>query len=188
MESALIISHAEKSTDYFREVLKTAQIPHIVSIHSCGEARRILLERDFDLIIVNAPLQDETGENLSRHVATKGFSQIILAVSAEHYDAVSSHCEQSGVITLSKPINKTILWSAIKLAKATQSKLLRMQNETNKLKQQIEDMRVVDRAKYILIATLNMSEQEAHSYIEKQAMDMRMSKRMIAERILRTYA
>ena len=46
---------------------------------------------------------------------------------------------------------------------------------------------MIDRAKCILIQYLNMTEAEAHRYIEKQAMDMRSTKRVIAEGILRTY-
>ena len=53
--------------------------------------------------------------------------------------------------------------------------------------QKIEDKRIIDRAKYILISCMNMREQEAHRYLEKQAMDMRTSKRIIAEGILKRY-
>ena len=52
------------------------------------------------------------------------------------------------------------------------------------LKKRIEDIRVVDRAKCILISSMNMSEKEAHRYIEKRAMDMRISRRAVAEEIL----
>ena len=53
--------------------------------------------------------------------------------------------------------------------------------------QKIEDIKMIDRAKCILIQYLNMTESEAHRYIEKQAMDMRTTRKTIAEGILRTY-
>ena len=62
-----------------------------------------------------------------------------------------------------------------------------MQSENRRLVQKLEDIRVVDRAKCMLISYLSMSESEAHKYIEKQAMDKRLTKREIAERILKTY-
>ena len=62
-----------------------------------------------------------------------------------------------------------------------------LQAENAQLKQKIDDMRIIDRAKCLLISCLSMSEQEAHRYIEKQAMDMRETKRAIAEGILKTY-
>jgi response regulator NasT len=187
VESALVVSHAEKSLEFFMEILNSSKIEHIVGISTCGETRRLLLEREFDLVLINAPLKDETGEKLSRYIAAKVISQVILLVAAEYYDAVSSHCENDGILTVSKPINKTVLWSSIKLAKAAHSKIKRMHTENRKLKQKIEDIRIIDRAKCILISYMNMSEKEAHRYIEKEAMDMRMPKRAIAEGILKTY-
>ncbi len=53
-----------------------------------------------------------------------------------------------------------------------------------RLQDKLEELRLVDRAKCILIALEGMSEEEAHKYIEKNAMDMRMSKKQIAQKII----
>ena len=91
------------------------------------------------------------------------------------------------MFTVAKPTTRTMFWSALKLAKSAVSRMRRMQEENSRLKQQIEDIRLVDRAKCILISYLGMSEQEAHRHIEKQAMDMRTTKRDVAEGILKMY-
>jgi len=80
-----------------------------------------------------------------------------------------------------------IFWNVLKLAIDTQIILQEVQKENLKLKQKIEDIRIIDRAKCILISRLNLSEEEVHRAIEKQAMDMRTSKRAIAEDILKTH-
>ena len=187
MDSALVVSGTEKGTAFFTEVLNGASINHIVALPTVNEARRLLLERDFDLVIVNAPLRDETGEAFARHVAAKGISQVLLVVKSEFFDQVAAVCEDDGVLTIARPVNRTIFWSALKLAKSAHSRMSGMQAENAKLKQKIEDIRLVDRAKWILITHMNMSEKEAHRYIEKQAMDMRSTKRIISEGILKTY-
>jgi response regulator NasT len=187
MEKALIVSCSEKGTVFFSERLLAASVSHIIAVKSCGEARRILLERDFDLVIINAPLRDEAGEEFARHIALNCISQVILAVKNEHFDAISAICEDYGVLTISKPVNKAFFWSTLKLAVAAQNRLARMHNENSQLKQKIEDIRIIDRAKCVLISRLNLSEEDAHKSIEKQAMDMRASKRVIAEGILRMY-
>lgn len=187
MESVLIISSSEKGIGFFSEILSSSSIYQITVIQSCGEARRVLLEKEFDLIIINAPLRDESGESLSRYIASRGISQVILVVKSEFYEAVSAICELDGVLTVSKPINKAVFWSALSLARSARNRINRVQKENAKLKQKIEDIRIVDRAKCILISYMNMSENEAHRYIEKQAMDMRSTKRAIAEGILKTY-
>ena len=52
----------------------------------------------------------------------------------------------------------------------------------------MEEIRMVNRAKWLLISELQMDEPQAHRYIEKQAMDRCISRRKIAEEIIKTYA
>ena len=59
--------------------------------------------------------------------------------------------------------------------------------ENQLLKQKIEDLKLIDRAKCVLIANLKMDEKQAHRYIQKRAMDLRLPQRDIAEEILITY-
>mgnify|MGYP002627206063 CR=1 FL=1 len=53
--------------------------------------------------------------------------------------------------------------------------------------EKMQEIRLVNRAKWLLISELNMDEQTAHRYIEKQAMDRCVSRRKIAEGIIATY-
>ena len=188
MESALIVSCTKKSASIFFEMLNTAGIEQITVLTSSGEARRLLMEQDFDLVIVDAPLSDESEENFSRHAASKDMSQVILAVNSEHFNAAAAACANDGILTISKPLNTEVFWQALLLAKSAGSRIKRIQAENKKLKQMIKDIRVIDRAKCLLISYVNLSEQEAHRFIEKQAMDLRSSKRTIAEEIIKTYA
>jgi response regulator NasT len=185
--SALIIAKGEQGIAYFSEVLNAASFEKIVAVHTAGEARRLLIEHDFDICIINAPLPDEHGERLAQTIATKGISSVIMCIKAEMFDEISTKVEDYGIITVAKPINRTLFWSALKIAMSAHKRMKLIQNENYKLVQKIEDIRLVDRAKCVLISYLSMSEKEAHRYIEKQAMDMRISKKETAERILKTY-
>lgn len=187
MDSALIISSSEKIAACLAEILAQASVINITTISNGGEARRILIEKDFDLYIVNTPLPDEFGESLALNIASKQTSVVILIVKAELLDEISDRVEDYGVITIAKPISKSLFWNALKLAAATHKKVKAIHNENRKLIQKIEDIRIVDRAKCVLISHLSLTESEAHRYIEKQAMDMRITRRKVAEEILRTY-
>ncbi len=184
--SGLIVSGSQKAADFFTRVMGNI-CRSLVTVTSCQAARRLLLERDFDIVIINAPLCDETGEELSRHIAAKGISQVILAVPAEYSEQIRQQTEDIGVITLSKPVAADNLWMALKLARAAQNRLKIDRKTDGNQVQRIQDIRIIDRAKRMLITRLNMSENEAHKYIERQAMDLRITKRAVAEGILRTY-
>ena len=187
MENALIISNSEKDTALFSGFLKAASIRQIASSQSCGSARKLIQKQDFDLIIVDSPLPDESGEGFSRDAASNGVSQVILLVNGESFDSVSAACENDGVLVIVKPADKSLLWSALSLSRSVQNRVKRIQSENTQLKQKLEDLRIIDRAKWILISSMKMNEQEAHRYIEKQAMDMRTSRRSVAEGILKRY-
>jgi two-component system, response regulator PdtaR len=187
MESALIISCAEKETAFYTELLNAASIHHIISIRSVESAQKLILQEDFDLVIVNAPLSDESGENFSRCIASKGISQVILLVKNECFDSVSAACEDIGVFVISKPVDKALFLSALSLVKSAKNRINRILSENSQLKQKIDDIRIIDRAKCMLISIMKMNEQEAHKYIEKQAMDIRSTRRIVAEGILKLY-
>jgi response regulator NasT len=176
----------ERTTSFFTELLDAALINRIAVLQTCAEARKLLLEQDFDLVIVNAPLADETGEKFACQTAVKGISQVILVAKSEHFEVISDKCENDGVLIIAKPLSKAAFWSALALAKSSWGRMKRIQDEDLKVKKRIDDIRIIDRAKYTLITSLNMSEKEAHRFIEKQAMDMRSTKRAIAEEILKT--
>ncbi|MCE9654655.1 ANTAR domain-containing protein [Clostridium celatum] len=187
IDSVLIVSSSKKGITFFTEMLSQNSYEEIVTVTNGGEARRLLVERDFDLCIINAPLVDEFGDEFASNIVSNGIGQAILVVKTDIYNEVSEKVEKLGVITIAKPMNRAIFWSALKIATSTFNKISILKNENNKLLQKIEDIRMIDRAKCILIQYLNMTEAEAHRYIEKQAMDMRTTKRSIADGILKTY-
>ena len=52
----------------------------------------------------------------------------------------------------------------------------------------MEEIRVVNRAKWMLISKCGMTEEDAHRFIEKQAMDRCVPKKEIAETIISKYS
>ncbi|NLX76933.1 MAG: ANTAR domain-containing protein [Clostridiaceae bacterium] len=187
MNSALIISNSEKIAACLAEILAQASVINITTISNGGEARRMLIENDFDLYIINTPLPDEFGESLALNIASRETGIVILIVKAELFEEVSDRVEDHGVITIAKPISRSLFWNALKLAAATQKKIKAIHDENLKLAQKIDDIRIIDRAKCVLISHLSLTEAEAHRYIEKRAMDTRMTRRKVAEEILKTY-
>lgn len=186
-DSALIVSSAGKVADYVEQVLRKAGVEEITSVETAGEARRLLINHDYNICVINAPLRDEHGTRLAQTIVHRDIAGVILCVRMEIFDEVSSKVEDLGILTVQKPISHTLFWNALKVTLAAHHRMQRMQSENRKLIQQIEDIRIIDRAKLLLISHLSLSEAEAHRYIEKHAMDARLTRREVAERILKTY-
>ena len=91
------------------------------------------------------------------------------------------------MLALSKPVTAQTVAQSLTLICATRERLRRMEQKTASVEEKIEEIRIVNKAKWLLIDQLKMTEQEAHRYIEKQAMDRCVTRRTIAENILATY-
>ena len=187
LNNILIVSSSEKSGDVFKELLDFDSYKEIIIAKNGNEARRILIEIDFDLCIVNTPLKDEFGIEFALDVANKTMIQIMMLIKSDLADEVSAKVEDYGIYVIAKPISRQIFWSALKLIRASYNRVMGLQNENIQLQKKIEDMRYIDRAKCVLIEYLKMTEKEAHKVIEKKAMDMRITKREVATSILKTY-
>ena len=75
-------------------MLNTISINHIVTSQTCGQARRLLLEKDFDLVVINSPLRDETGR-APRYIASREPARLSL-LKSEHFEEVSATAGKTG--------------------------------------------------------------------------------------------
>ncbi len=188
MESVLIVSGGEKGCQLLESLLRQCSFAVTAVARSGCDARRLLLETGFDLVVINAPLGDEFGDELAVLAAEQELGAgVILIVKAEIADSVAARVEEDGVFVMEKPLSRPLFFQAVKLLEAAYRRMAGLRRRNGKLQNQIEEMRLVDRAKCALIQYLNMTEAQAHRYVEKQAMDLRKSKTEVAEGILRTY-
>ena len=70
---------------------------------------------------------------------------------------------------------------------SAREKIRKTEIRTLSFEEKMNEIRLVNRAKWLLISHLQMTEPDAHRYIEKQAMDRCISKKTVAEEIIRTY-
>ena len=78
--------------------------------------------------------------------------------------------------------------TALNWMSSARERLRKSEKKTLSIEEKMEEIRIVNRAKWLLISELKMDEQGAHRYIEKQAMDRCISKRIVAEEIIKTYS
>ena len=95
--------------------------------------------------------------------------------------------EEYGILTLPRPTSRQIVYQTLHLLAASRRKIRALEEKTSSLQNKMEEIRLVNRAKLLLVECLKMSEAEAHRYIEKTAMDRCVRRREIAENIIRTY-
>ena len=185
--SVLIVSSSEKFYRQILPMLPENEFEPKVFVQNSDEARRLLSDRDFDIVLINAPLNDDFGSKLASDIAADSKSGVLMFVKNDIYEEVTAKVIDSGVFTLSKPAASSTVSQVLNIMYAMQERFKLLGKKTVSLEEKMEEIRLVNRAKWILIKNVNLSEDEAHRLIEKQSMDQRKSKREIAEGIIRTY-
>lgn len=188
MNAILVVSSSPQGAGLLIDLIKDSSlVSQIDQAQSGSSARRRLIEKEYALVLINAPLSDEFGHELAVHVSRESASGVVLIVKSELADEVYGHVENDGVLVVSKPVGKALFYQALKLAAASHRRVLGLRGANEKLQNKIEEMRMVDRAKRALIHYLDMTEPQAHRYIEKQAMDLRVTRQDVARNILQAY-
>lgn len=147
----------------------------------------MLLARSYDMVLINTPLPDDFGMHLAMDICTDSSAGVILFVKSDAFEDICEKVMEYGVVAISKPTSTVIVSQTLRTMCATCERLRRMESKQLSVEEKIEEIRLFNHAKWLLIEYLNMTEPDAHHYIEKQAMDLRITKREAAENIIKSY-
>ncbi len=185
--SILIVSAASSFTSAFADILSEKKYYPVHHVTSVSAAKRVLTEKTFDFVIINAPLPDEMGTRFAIDTCTSKTSVVLLFVKSDIQADIHDKVAEYGVFTLSKPTSKLTILHALDWMESARERLRLFEKKSLSIEEKMAEIRLVNKAKWILISQLSMSEPNAHRYIEKQAMDRCIAKRTIAEEIIKTY-
>ena len=179
----LVAGANDKTFAFLQTLLPGSSYDPPLRAGSAGEAKRMALDYAVDIAILNAPMRDEFGTQLALNLARDNVG-VLLLVPGESFDGVRDQVEDEGVMALAKPLTRQTLEMGLHMITALRGKLLQMGRRNRALQEKMTDIRTINRAKWLLIEQLKMTEAEAHRHIEKQAMDRCVTRRAVAEDIL----
>lgn len=185
--SILLVSASAKINTSLTERLPQAYYEPMITVSSVAAAKRAMLERSFDFVIVNAPLPDDLGVHLAIDSCNNQSTVVLLLVKAEMHEEIYAKVMDFGVFTLPRPTSASMIEAAFRWMRASRERLRCLEQRAGTLEDKMEEIRIMNRAKWLLIGNLKMTEEDAHHYIEKQAMDRGMTRRKVAEGIIKSY-
>lgn len=186
--SILIVSATDSFTSAFADLLPETRYYPVYTVTSVSAAKRTLAEKAFDFVIINAPLPDDAGTRFAIDICTSKQSAVLLLAKSDVHAGIHDRVAEYGVFTLPKPTSKPTMIHALNWMESARERLRQFEKKSLSIEEKMAEIRLVNKAKWILISELTMSEPEAHRYIEKQAMDRCISKRTIAEEIIKLYS
>ena len=185
--SVLLVSSSPKFNESMLALLPESRLYPVAAVSDVSSARRRLLESKYDIVIINAPLPDDFGTRLALNICDNSGTAVLLFVKAEHYPDINGRVSPFGVLVLPKPASSQTVSQSLQLLCGTRERLRRMEQKTASIEEKMGEIRIINRAKLLLMEQLKMTEKEAHRFIEKQAMDRCVTRITIAQSILSTY-
>lgn len=182
----LIAGKTEEICDSIAQLLLELDCDNISTFTSGTIIRGVDISK-FDSVIISTPLSDEFGLDLVADISKDAKNGIVVLAKREIADEVQKKIRFTGAFVLPRPFNKALLIQTIKLTEIAHIGMAKLEEENRQLTQQLSDMKIVNRAKSMLMQYLNLTEDQAHRHIQKQAMDLRKTQRAVAEDILKTY-
>jgi two-component system, response regulator PdtaR len=173
--------------DYFADILP--DLGHeVVAVAKSGrelvEACR--LHRP-DLLITDIRMPDGDGLTAAKQVAGERFTPVIL-FTAFHDSAMLQQATDAHVFAyLVKPIDRFQLESAIAIAWQRFEEFARLRQEAFDLRQALEDRKVIERAKGILMKQRGLGEDEAFRRLQKVSRDENKKLAEVARMIVTTF-
>ena len=168
----------------FLALLKnTANYQYVLS-KTYNDAFSKLRNTQFDIVVI---LYSQTQSGLLNFAKSLN-AQVLMVCKQEIYDQVLYQCKDSGIILLSYPIKKQVLYEAFQILMSLKSKIAMYENKINRLEKKYLELKMVDHCKLVLISNYHWSEEKAHHYIEKIAMEQQKTKFLVAKELLEEFS
>ncbi|RNL79669.1 response regulator [Nocardioides marmorisolisilvae] len=133
-----------------------------------------------DLVILDIKMPKLDGIAAAERIAGQRIAPVVMLTAFSQRDLVERARDAGAMAYLVKPFGKSDLVPAIEMAVSRFSELQLLEAEVADLNERLETRKVMDRAKGVLTESLGLSEPDAFRWIQKTAMDLRLSMKDVA--------
>jgi response regulator NasT len=183
----LVVTASKTFRSSAAELLSETRCVPVQFASDISAAKRAVAETPFDFVIVNAPLKDEFGSRLCIDVTEHTGTLAVIFASSDVYEDIMQRTVSHGVFVVRKPSSQQTVMQAVSLLISAREMLRTVQKKAGKAEDKLHEIRIVNKAKWFLIDNEDMSESDAHQYIEKQAMNAGITKRQAAQIVIDRY-
>jgi response regulator NasT len=147
-------------------------------------AVRLAEELKPDLVILDIKMPIMDGLAAAERIAGAKIAPVIILTAFSQRDLVERARAAGAMAYLVKPFQKSDLVPAIEIALSRFAEIAILESEVASLTDRLETRKAVERAKGALMAQYEMTEPQAFKWIQRTAMDHRMTMREVADRII----
>ena len=144
----------------------------------------IALAKEFkpDLEILDVKMPELDGISAAQEIIE--ISPVLMLTAFSQKDLVERARDAGVMAYVVKPFSINDLTPAIEIAMSRHLQMRSLKEEVADLYERLETRKIIDRAKGILMKAMNLSEPEAFGWIQRAAMDRRISMKAVAEAVI----
>ncbi|MBQ3841540.1 MAG: ANTAR domain-containing protein [Ruminiclostridium sp.] len=169
----LIAAGNEKACRTYSEML--GENEYEITAVTEAAALRALDPDDFSVFFISLPLADESGIKLLDELAGKAEVPICAVVRPDIPEKALERLVNDNAYILKRPVSRSNLVLAAELLSSFYGKSAGMRARITELERKNDEIKLMSRAKLVLIETRGMSENDAHRYILRTAMNSQSS-------------
>ena len=137
-----------------------------------------------DLVVLDVKMPKLDGISAAQRIAEQRIAPVVMLTAFSQRDLVERARDAGAMAYLVKPFSRTDLVPAIEMAVSRFTELTLLEREVADLSDRLETRKAVDRAKGVLQKELGLTEPDAFRWIQKTAMDLRLSMRQVADGVI----
>jgi two-component system, response regulator PdtaR len=138
-----------------------------------------------DLYLFDIEMPNLDGLEAARELAAEGLRRPVVVITGVEDESLVERSIASGVgAYLTKPVDTRELQAALALSAARQLEFEQLEADVERAQQALEDRKVVERAKGLLMSALDLSEQDAFRRLQRTARERNLKLADVAARIV----
>ncbi len=137
-----------------------------------------------DLVVLDVKMPRLDGISAAQRIAEQRIAPVVILTAFSQRELVERARDAGAMAYLVKPFTKADLVPAVEMALSRFAELQLLEAEVADLSERLETRKAVDRAKGVLQQRLDLSEPDAFRWIQKTAMDLRLSMRQVADGVI----
>lgn len=162
METVILAFEGEKSMSRIREIIENAGLASCLTCHTGAEVKRLVRQQQVNTVICGYKLRDETAEALFEALPAS-CNMLVIAIQS-----LVGMINDPGILRLTAPIARSELLASVQMLMEMGQRMERFVVRPGRT---VREQSIIDQAKRILVERNGITEEQAHSFLQKQSMD-----------------
>ena len=186
MKNILLICENKKSAEQIISVINDSEIANVTVCPDISQAQSMFCSNVFHCVVINSPDYTQNHIEFCKYVTGKTAVPIIALI--KNISDYEKKLRAASVFIIRKPFSVQSFKDIILNCFSLNLRMIEYEKEESKLMAKLSDLKTISHAKCLLVEKMAISEENAHKFIEKRAMDMRISKAAVSKMIIEQFA